>query len=69
METQPSAQFSFQELNFDISCQKTRKIRQQIFEVLSNFTGYFYFVPNILFRIVGLDMDTNIVNIKHVLVW
>ena len=34
METQPSAQSSFQKLNVDNSCQKTRKIRCYIFEVL-----------------------------------
>ena len=45
---QPSAQSSFQKLNFDNSCEKTRKIRQQIFEVLFKFTGFLYFVPNIL---------------------
>ena len=50
---QPSAQSSFQKLNFDNSCQKTRKIRQQIFEVLSNVTGFLYFVLNILSRVVA----------------
>ena len=52
METQPSVQSSFQKLNFDNNCQKTRKIREQIFEPLSKFTGFLYFVPNILSRIV-----------------
>ena len=52
VEMQPSAQSSFHELNFDNSCQKTHKIRKQIFEVLSNFTGFLYFMPNILSRIV-----------------
>ena len=52
METQPSAQFSFQKLNFGNSFQKTHKIREQIFEVLSNCTVFLYFVPNILARIV-----------------
>ena len=39
-EAQPSAQFSFQKLNVENSCQKTRKIRYYIFEVLSNFTVF-----------------------------
>ena len=34
VETQPSAQSSFQNLNVDNSCQKTRKIRCYIFEVV-----------------------------------
>ena len=52
VDTQPSVQSSFQKLNFDSSCQKTRKIRWQIFEVLSIFTGFLYFVPNVFARIV-----------------
>ena len=52
VETQPSAQSSFQKLNVDNSCQKTRKIRYYIFEVLPNFIVSLYFVPNILSRIV-----------------
>ena len=48
METQPSAQSCFQKLNFDINCQKVRKIKYEIFEVLSNFTVFPYFVPNFL---------------------
>ena len=52
VETHPSAQSSFQKLNVDNSCQKTSKIRHQIFEVLSNFSVIFYLVPNILSRIV-----------------
>ena len=51
VETQPSAQSSFRKLNVDNSFQKTRKIRYHIFEVLSNFTVFLYFVPNILARI------------------
>ena len=54
MEAQPSAQSSFQKLNVDNSCQKTHKIRYYIFEVLSNFTVFLYFVPNILSRIVAV---------------
>ena len=52
METQRSAKSSFQELNVDNSCQKTRKIRYYIFEVLSNFTVSLSFVPNTLAGIV-----------------
>ena len=52
METPPSVQSSFQKLNFDNDCQKMRKIREQIFEALSSFTGFLYFAPNILSRIV-----------------
>ena len=51
VETQPSVQSPFQKLNVDNSCQKTRKIRYYIFEVLSNFTVFFYFLPNILVMI------------------
>ena len=40
METQPSAQSSFQKLNVDNSSQKARKIRYYIFEDLSNFTVF-----------------------------
>ena len=52
VETQPSVTSFFQKLNFDNSCQKPRKTRQQIFEVLSSFTGFLYFVPNVFSRIV-----------------
>ena len=41
VETQPSVQSSFQKLNFDSNCQKTRKIREQIFEALSNLLDFF----------------------------
>ena len=47
-----SPQFPFQKLNFGSSSQKTRKSRYQTFLVLSSFTGFLYFVPNILPRIV-----------------
>ena len=40
-------------LNFGSSSQKTLKSRYQTFLVLSSFTGFVYFVPNILPRIVG----------------
>ena len=39
--------------NFGSSSQKTRKSRYQTFLVLSSFTGFLYFAPNILPRIVG----------------
>ena len=54
VKMQPSAQSSFQKLNVDNSCQKTRKTRYYIFEVLPNFIVSLYFVPNILSRIVVL---------------
>ena len=52
VETQPSVQPFFQKLNVDNSCQETHKIRYYIFEVLSNFTVFLKFVPNILARAV-----------------
>ena len=52
METQPSATSFVHILNVENSCQKTRKIRNNIFEILSSFTVFLYFVPNILARIV-----------------
>ena len=45
VQTQPNAQPSFQKLNVNNNCQKTRKIRYYIFEVLPNFIVSFYFVP------------------------
>ena len=53
VQTQPSAQSPFQKSNVDNSCQKTRKIRYYIFEALSNFIVFLYFVPSILSRIVA----------------
>ena len=52
VKSKPSAKSSIPKLNVDKSCQKTRKIRYYSFEVLSNFTVFIYFVPNILARIV-----------------
>ena len=49
----PSVQSPLQKLNFGSSSQKTRKSRYQTCLVLSSFTGFFYFVPNILPWIVG----------------
>ena len=45
---EPSAQSPFQKLNFGSSSQKTCKSRYQTFLVLSNFTGFLYFVLNVL---------------------
>ena len=36
-------------------CQNTRKSRYQTFLFLSSFTGFLYFVPNILPRILGTN--------------
>ena len=54
VEAQLSVQSSFQKLNVDNSCQRTRKIRYYVFEVLFNFTAFLYFVPSILSRTVGV---------------
>ena len=43
---------SFQKSNFGNGSQKTRKSRYKTFLVLFSFTGFLYFVPNILPRIV-----------------
>ena len=53
---EPSAQSPFQKLNFGSSSQKTCKSRYQTFLVLPSFTGFVYFVPNILPRIVGTPL-------------
>ena len=53
--------FSPPEINFGSSSQKTRKSRQQNFLVLSSFTGFLYFVPNILPRIVAEFLHANTV--------
>ena len=47
-----SAQSPLQKLRFGSSSQKTRKSRYQTFLVLSSYTGFLYFAPNILPRIV-----------------
>ena len=54
---QPSTQYSFQILNFDNSCQKTRKIRHQFFVVLSSFTEFFWTLFQTLSGIVELDFQ------------
>ena len=53
VKTQSNAQFLFQKLNFDNSCQKTRKIKYYILEVLSSFIAFPYFMPNTLARTVS----------------
>ena len=50
---EPSAQPPLQNLNFGSCSQKTRKSVYQTFLVLSGFTGFLHFVPNILPRIAG----------------
>ena len=62
METWPSAQYLFQKLNFGNSSQKARKSRYQNFLVLSSFTGFIYFIPNILSKIVVFRKDLNPTN-------
>ena len=49
---EPSAQSLFHKLNFGNSSQKKRKSRCQTFLYLSSFTGFLYFAPNVLPRIV-----------------
>ena len=56
LETQTSAQFLFQKLNVDNSCQKTRKSRNYIFDALSNFTVFLFLAPVILARIVDIPI-------------
>ena len=56
LQTQPNSHCSFHKLNVDNSCQKARKIRDYIFEVLTNFIVSLYFYPNILSRIVDLQI-------------
>ena len=51
--TQPSAQSPFHKLNFGSSSKKTRKSRYQTFVVLFSFTGFLYFVPNVLLRMIS----------------
>ena len=53
VETQPSAQSFFQNLNVDNSCQKTRKVSHYVLETLSNFSVFLYFVSKVLSRIVA----------------
>ena len=54
VEAQLSVQSTFQKLNVDNSCQRTRKIRYYVFEVLFNFTAFLYLVPSTLSRTVGV---------------
>ena len=48
MVKEPSAQSHFQKLNFGNSSQKIAKNRYQSLVVLSNITGFVYFIPNVL---------------------
>ena len=52
VETFPSAQSPFQKLNFGTTPKSIRKSRYQTFLAKSSFTGFLYFVPNILPMIV-----------------
>ena len=52
VKTWPSVQSRFQKLNIGNSSQKTLKSTYQTFTFLSSFTGFLYFVPTILSRIV-----------------
>ena len=59
VETEPSAQFLSQKLNFCNSSQKIRQSRYQSFVVLSNYIWFLYFIPNILSKIrIILDDHT-----------
>ena len=48
----PNAYSPFLKLSFGNSSQKTRKSRYQTFLFLTSFTGFLYFIPNILSGIV-----------------
>ena len=54
----PKAQSPFKKLDFGNISLKTCKNRYQTFLVLSSFTGFVHFVPNILPWIVDLKLDT-----------
>ena len=57
LETHRSTLCLFQKLHFGNSSQKARKIRYQKFLVLSNFTLFLYFVPNVLSSIVRANKN------------
>ena len=59
METKSSAQSLFKKFNFGSSSQKSRKNAYQAFLFLSNITGFLYFVPDILSRIVDYIFLSN----------
>ena len=59
VERQPKVQSSFQKLNVDNSCQKTRKIRYYIFEILSSFTVLCNFFTLCQIFCVGLSEEIN----------
>ena len=52
VETQGSAHSFSKIINVDNICEKSRKIRYYIFELLSKFTAFFYFLGNVFPRIV-----------------
>ena len=54
-----SAQCPFKKLDFGNSSLKPRKGRYKTFLVLSNFTGFFYLVPNTLSEILD-DVSNNL---------
>ena len=66
MEKQRSAQSSFQKLNVDNSCQKTRKIRYYIFEVFSNSTVFLHFKITQNTRKVYQDLRPDIFKTKGI---
>ena len=53
VETQPSAQSPFRNLNFANNSSKACKSKYQTFLVLSNFTGFLYFIQSIFSGIAG----------------
>ena len=62
VETQPSTQSPFQNLDFASRSQKTRKSIYRTVLGLSSFTGFIYFLPNILPRktfCLGLSEEIN----------
>ena len=64
VETRPSALSLFEKFDFGNSNQKSRKNGYQTFLFLYNITGFLYFVPNILSRIVGILMQ-NLIAIDY----
>ena len=55
----------FRKLNVDSSCQKTRKIRYYIFEVLPSFIVSLYFGQNISSRIVDMSFSLFYQNLSY----
>ena len=63
VETWSIDQSPFQKLNSGNNSQKVWKNKYQSFLVISNFTGFLYFVPNILSGIVGWNKTFDKINI------